>query len=107
MTEIELQQLADKKYKEMFNEELNVPVFFSNKLKKTTGRCYWKVENGIKIPRRISIYSNMWEDEILYVLIHELIHVYLIRTQNYPGHGDKFKKLMTKYQTEVHNYEQI
>lgn len=38
MTEIELQQLADKKYKEMFNEELNVPVFFSNKLKKTTGR---------------------------------------------------------------------
>ena len=80
MTEIELQQLADKKYKKMFNEELNVPVFFSNRLTKTTGRCYWKVENGIKIPRRISIYSNMWEDEILYVLIHELIHVYLIRT---------------------------
>lgn len=81
----------------MFNEELDVPVYLSSRFRTCNGRAYWKLVDGKKIPRRISISKDLSYEEQVYVLTHELIHIYLFKTMNYAGHGKPFTDIMDKY----------
>ncbi len=92
-----LQQLADQLYFEMFGLVLGIPVVY--KKTRWLGSVVSELnDKGESIPTRIEINSKIDSPTaVKLVLKHELIHVYLMRTENYSGHRGKFKELADKF----------
>jgi hypothetical protein len=95
---MDLNLLANQLYEEMFHRSLNVPVEFletrwlgevCSRLERTTNE---------RIPTKIVINKSLKDsDKLEFILRHELIHVYLIKTENHAGHGCSFRKLADKW----------
>lgn len=101
-TDVDLKLLYNKYNKLYFNSELpfDVPVYWSNKMTRAAGLCYWKrkravhnqtVYSDFKIGLSIH-YNSRFPHELTDTLVHEMIHI------KYPGdhHGSAFIREMNR-----------
>jgi hypothetical protein len=80
----------------MFNLPLALPIEYVKT--RWLGSVISIVYGGVFTPTSIEINSKLKNSkELERVIKHELIHVYLMRTENYDKHGDNFKVLADKF----------
>jgi len=97
--EKDLQKLARNLYKEMFGEELKIPVIFNTGFSRTLGRAYYRLVGNRYTPTRLEIASNLTDnfEHLMFTLKHELIHVYLYDKFADDTHGKRFQNYATKF----------
>jgi predicted SprT family Zn-dependent metalloprotease len=75
----------------MFKEDLDIPVTFNNRLSRSLGLTFFRNNKVSKIDLSSKLKNNI--NTLLFVLKHELIHVYCINKGVDSGHGEVFKSI--------------
>ncbi len=94
----DLEKLAKNLYKQMFNEELKIPVMFNSRFSNTYGQVTSYCQSNTYLVEKLEISTclrnNM--DLLIFILKHELIHVWLTSKKGIHGHGKEFRALANK-----------
>jgi len=107
----DIKKMFTKLNQEHFNGEIpDIHVVWNNRLRTTAGKCkYRKFLNGwhptkIEIANRI-FEVNGWNLEMVErILVHEMVHAYLITKYDEPGHTRNFHSIMTRITGEYRNH---
>ncbi|NLI60115.1 MAG: hypothetical protein GX375_01635 [Clostridiales bacterium] len=100
MQKSHIQKNLEKKVKklaiEMFGWEMDKPVIISNRMKRTLGQYVWKIDQDTKRPELVKFQfagklfdGGFKEEDIDWIIKHELVHWYTDISQGRPCHHNK------------------
>lgn len=116
-----IKEMFHRLNQEHFNNEIpNIPVVWNTRMTTTAGRCHferttfpWEAKEKrvarlkpTKIDLSVQLFSlNGYDiEKIERVLIHEMVHAFLIHKHNEKGHTRHFQGMMTKITGENINH---